>query len=377
MRIIISLIIFAILIAWGAYVVVRSEQTFFRSAKSKMVFRTVITLLILSVILGTIPDNHLPIAVAKPIRFASFSLLIFMLYYFPFVVITDIVRGINKRHPFLQNPQKFRLGVVIVGIIAVTTIMIIGNYRFNHPTKVYLDIESAKSKQGKELKIVALSDLHLGISLGEKATKKYVNMINAEKPDLVLFVGDLIDHSVPVVVQQNLDRQLQQISAPLGVYGVLGNHEYFAGAGDDLFDFYRKSGIVVLRDTSVLINDEVYLVGRDDAFNKHRKALQKLLQPIDNSKPSILLDHQPNHLQDAEENNIDLQLSGHTHDGQVYPGNLIAAAMFEMSHGYKIKGNTHYYVSSGLEFGDRSMHRHTIGADGNSVSLLTFKVYKF
>lgn len=348
MRIIISFIIFAILIAWGTYVVVRSEQTFFRSAKSKMVFRTVIILLILSVILGTISDNHLPIAIAKPIRFASFSLLIFMLYYFPFVMITDIVRAINKRHPFLQNPQKFRFGVGVVGIIAVTSIMIVGNYRFNHPTKVYLDIESTKSKQGKELKIVALSDVHLGISLGEKAAKKYVNMINAEKPDLVLFVGDLIDHSVPVVVQQNLDQQLRQISAPLGVYGVLGNHEYFAGAGDDLFDFYRKSGIVILRDTSVLINDEVYLVGRDDAFNQHRKMLRQLMQSTDSSKPSILLDHQPNHLRDAEENNIDLQLSGHTHDGQVYPGNLIAAAMFELSHGYKIKGNTHYYVSSGL-----------------------------
>jgi predicted MPP superfamily phosphohydrolase len=348
MKIIIPFIIFAVLIAWGAYVVVRIRQTFFGSAKSRMIFRTIITLLILCVILGAIPDNHLPIAVAKPIRFVAFSLLIFLLYYFPFVVITDIVRGINKRYRFLKNPQKFRLGVGIVGIIAVTTIMIIGNYRFNHPTKVYLDIESAKSKQGKELKIVALSDLHLGISLGEKATKKYVNMINAEKPDLVLFVGDLIDHSVPVVVQQNLDQQLRQISAPLGVYGVLGNHEYFAGANDDLFDFYRKSGIIILRDTSVLINKEVYLIGRDDAFNKHRKALRQVMQPIDSSKPSILLDHQPNHLQDAEENNIDLQLSGHTHDGQVYPGNLIAAAMFELSHGYKIKGNTHYYVSSGL-----------------------------
>jgi predicted MPP superfamily phosphohydrolase len=188
----------------------------------------------------------------------------------------------------------------------------------------------------------------LGISLGEKATQKYVNMINAEKPDLVLFVGDVIDHSVPVVMEQHLDRQLRQISAPLGVYGILGNHEYFAGVDNRLYDFYRKSGIILLQDSSVMIDNDIYIIGRDDASNKHRASLSRIMTSIDQSKPTILLDHQPNNLQDAEKNHIDLQISGHTHDGQVFPGNLIASKMFELSNGFLKKGNTNYYVSSGL-----------------------------
>ena len=133
----------------------------------------------------------------------------------------------------------------------------------------------------------------------------------------------------------------------MGVYVIFGNHEYY-GEGDHLIaDFYRKSNIKLLRDSCVQVNDDLYLAGRDDKHNPNRKELKDLLSTTAN-KPVIVLDHQPYHLEDAANNNVDLQISGHTHNGQFFPANLVVKSMFELGYGYLRKGNTHFYVSSGL-----------------------------
>ena len=95
------------------------------------------------------------------------------------------------------------------------------------------------------------------------------------------------------------------------------------------------------------MNDDLYLAGRDDKHNPNRKELKDLLSTTAN-KPVIVLDHQPYHLEDAANNNVDLQISGHTHNGQFFPANLVVKSMFELGYGYLRKGNTHFYVSSGL-----------------------------
>ena len=110
----------------------------------------------------------------------------------------------------------------------------------------------------------------------------------------------------------------------------------------------NKTKINLLRDSSVLIDDSFYLVGRDDRTNINRKSLKELIENLDKTKPILVLDHQPYHLEESEINQVDIQFSGHTHQGQIWPISLLTNALFEKSHGYLKKGNTHYYVSSGI-----------------------------
>jgi len=140
---------------------------------------------------------------------------------------------------------------------------------------------------------------------------------------------------------------LQKLKAKYGVYAVVGNHEYF-GNVNRATDFMKRSGIKVLRDTAVTIDDKFIVIGRDDLTNRHRKSLKTIISDINNNLPMILLDHQPANLAEAVENKMDIQISGHTHNGQIYPFSLLVSKFYELGYGYLKKGNTHFYVSSGL-----------------------------
>ena len=144
---------------------------------------------------------------------------------------------------------------------------------------------------------------------------------------------------------------LEKINAPLGVYAITGNHEYFSGVAAAV-SYMEEGNITVLQDAAVKVADAFYLVGRKDRMAERlgggRKEVSEILQDVDKSFPLILMDHQPYFLEVAEQNGIDLQLSGHTHHGQLFPFNFITRAIYELSWGYLQKGNTHYYVSCGV-----------------------------
>ena len=113
--------------------------------------------------------------------------------------------------------------------------------------------------------------------------------------------------------------------------------------------FIKKAGIRLLKDEAVLVNDAFYVVGRDDRTNEvNRKSVVELTNGLDHSKPILLMDHQPYHLDRTEAAGVDFQLSGHTHRGQIFPINIVTDYVYEKSHGYLKKGNTHIYVSSGI-----------------------------
>ena len=142
--------------------------------------------------------------------------------------------------------------------------------------------------------------------------------------------------------------ELRNIKTTQGVYAITGNHEYYGENPYATETYLKTAGITYLRDSSVLVNNSFYIVGRDDKTNTNRKTLKDVMRNVDASKPVILLDHQPFHLNEAQENKVDLQISGHTHNGQFFPGNLFVKGMYELAYGYMKKGTTHYYVSSGL-----------------------------
>ena len=173
-----------------------------------------------------------------------------------------------------------------------------------------------------------------------------MSLINAEKPDIVIIAGDIIDNHLRPIIEDSISNVLYRINAPMGVYACTGNHDLMFAINEDE-NFYKNSGITLLRDSFINING-ITIIGRDDYTNMRRDELDKITQGVDKTSFTVLMDHQPTKLNDAVSNGIDFQLSGHTHRGQVFPISLITDAIFELSHGYMKKGNTHFYTSSGI-----------------------------
>lgn len=348
MKHIFFILFFLLWLGLVAYTFVRGNQAFSTIPAVKWLYLSVMTISFLSFFIGMFLGDFLPSALAKTISFVGYSFLTLSIYLFFSFLLVDIIRLLNHFLHFMPDMTKFRAwsGVFIFGIIAV--LMIIGNIKFNNPQVASLNIQSSKPLQNKEIKIVGISDVHLGNSIDKKRLKKYVEMINVQNPDLVLIAGDLIDRSLKSVVAQKMDEELRQIDAPLGVYAVEGNHEHYGEGSDAIADFFQKANIKLLKDSVELIDDSFYIVGRKDYISSNRLKISQILNSTDTYKPTILLDHQPYNLHEAEENNIDFQFSGHTHKGQFFPVNLVVNMIFEKSYGYLKKGNTHYYITSGL-----------------------------
>ena len=228
----------------------------------------------------------------------------------------------------------------------------------------------------KKLRIVAISDLHLGFATQKKHLQRYVEKINSLSPDIILIAGDLIDNSIKPVEQQRMEEELGMLRAPGGIYMVPGNHEYISGIAD-VEAFLQKTPIVLLRDSVVMHPCGIALAGRDDRSNRGRLSVEELLGKVAEAgsaggageidkagrvaeagevgqsgeagdAPVILLDHQPYEIAHKDSLGIALQFSGHTHRGQVWPMSILVDRMYEQSHGWRKWNNSHVIVSSGL-----------------------------
>ena len=178
-----------------------------------------------------------------------------------------------------------------------------------------------------------------------KELGRWVDMINAEQPDLVLIAGDIIDGSIRPLVDQQMHSEFLRLKAP--VYACMGNHEYYCGK-DKAKQFYQDAGICLLQDSCAVVGD-LCIIGRDDCANRHHRApLDQLMKQADPSKFCIVLDHQPHNLEQAQQQHVDFQFSGHTHNGQVWPISWIVGKMYECAYGSYQKGDTQYYISSGM-----------------------------
>lgn len=228
----------------------------------------------------------------------------------------------------------------ITGIVAA--VMIAGGIHYKHKYREELTIKTEKPLEQQQIKVVLASDLHIGYSNRKAELARWVDLINAEHPDLVLFGGDIVDIQTRPLVEKNYADEFHRLEAP--AYAVLGNHEYIAGA-EDSEQFFAEAGITLLKN-SVAHFKGIDIIGRDDRSNPCRLALWEFADSLGGF--SILLDHQPSHLEEAQEAGIDFQFSGHTHRGQVWPLSWITDALFEKSWGPYQKGDTQYYISSGL-----------------------------
>jgi predicted MPP superfamily phosphohydrolase len=280
-----------------------------------------------------------------------------MLYLLLSLLTLDLLRLINHWVPFFPSPitahastAKGIAALVIIGSILL--LLVVGHINARNPRIRTLHLTIPKKAEGLEtLNVVVASDIHLGSIIGKKRLDSMVARINALNPDLVLLPGDIVDEDLAPVIRQNLGETLRNLKSRWGVFAITGNHEYIGGV-EEACAYLSDHAVTVLRDRVVKLHDRVYLVGREDRSirrtGKNRKPLQELMAGADQKYPTILMDHQPFQLQEGETNGVDLQISGHTHHGQLWPLNLITKRVYELSWGYKKKNSTHVYVSCGF-----------------------------
>ena len=300
--------------------------------------------------------ERFPIKVATVLYEVGGTWLIVFLYLLVIFLMIDIMSLFHMPvKTFLKNSWAGTFSVF--GIVAM--VMIAGGLQYHRKSREVLTITTSKPLE-RPLTIVMASDLHVGYHNRRVEIARWVDFINAEKPDLVLIGGDIIDRSLRPVLEGEYSEEFRRIQTP--VYTVLGNHEYYSSnprmmkdgtsgssnegsAMKDVEHFFRDAGIVMLRD-SVVHFGGVDIIGRDDRMSRHRAKLKELTAGLKGF--TILLDHQPYHLEEAEEAGIDFQFSGHTHYGQVWPLSWITRIMYEQPWGHHRRGNTRYYISSGL-----------------------------
>lgn len=237
--------------------------------------------------------------------------------------------------------HSFKGTLVVLGIMV--TVFVYGNIHYNKKYRQTLQLTTEKSLQ-RPLKVLMMSDLHLGYHNRKAEFHRWVDMLNAEDADLILIAGDIIDFSTVPLLKEGVASEFHRLNAP--VIACLGNHDGYAGDANSQ-QFFEEAGITLLRDEFIEWKD-LCIIGRDDRTNPKRFPLQQIMQGIDRSKYLILMDHQPFNLEQAEQCGVDFQLSGHTHYGQVWPISWITRAIYECTYGEYQLGATRYYVSSGM-----------------------------
>lgn len=293
------------------------------------------------------------------IHSGSFYLALMVNLFFALLAL-DAFRLANRAARFIPkawalDPRRTGL-VAFAAVSGIALLVAVGGYiNALHPRLKTLDIRIDKAAGAGRggLNVVAASDIHLGTIMEGRRLESIVARINALDPDIVLLPGDIVDESVSIAEEERMISALRSIKAPLGVFSAPGNHEYYGGFAKNI-GYLARGGVRVLQDEAVTVGGAFVIAGRKDPtalrFGGERKALAEILAGagIDPALPVILLDHQPVRLKEAEDAGVDLQLSGHTHAGQLFPLNLINKRLYEQYWGYLRKGRTQYYVSCGV-----------------------------
>ena len=314
--------------------------------------------LALLVPLAFLAVRFLPRAVHAPLAWVVYTWLGFALYLFLLSALTDVGRGFAALVGALpEDPERRSLlaRVVAVGIGLISGVVGLGGmlnvasgFRVSR-VRVPL---ARLPRSASGYTIVQISDLHVGPTIGLDYVESVVRETNRLAADMVVITGDLVDGTVEEL--RTLVEPLRDLQARDGIYFVTGNHEYYSGA-DAWIAHLRCLGIRVLRNERVPIHGAFELAGVDDASSHrmlphHGQDVSKALAGRDESLPVVLLAHQPKALRDALHWNVDLQLSGHVHGGQMVPFNWIARLDQPLIAGLRLVQNTWIYVSSGTGY---------------------------
>ena len=348
-------IIMAVYIPMNYYVgrhIWQSLRHFFPSARPA-VFWVLFFVLASSFFLARTVGRSLP-AVADRVLTIAGNYWLVAVFYLLFVLITfDIARGAGR---LITGTPVFRNAAPYAGLAAVllvAAVLAYGSWNARNPQVTKYDITINKNAGPlQELHVVMVSDLHLGELIDARRLEKIAEIINGLNPDLVVLPGDIVQE-VELLQDSGIIEAFGLIKPELGMFASLGNHEYYGGLVSETVKSLEHAGIRVLRDDYVKVADSFYLVGREErsrgwSGGTERRNLGDVLTGVDKSLPVILLNHQPVDLDAAKDEGVDLQLSGHTHNGQVFPANLITSRVFQQDWGYLQLDTLQLIVSCGV-----------------------------
>ena len=283
--------------------------------------------------------DNMPLSIAQAAYEIGTSSVIVLLY----LVILFLVLDLGRLVRLVPKAFLYHNGYVSLGLfLLIFGLFLYGNLHYYNKVRVPLQLKSLKPLP-REYKLVMLSDLHLGYHNPRRELARWVDLVNAEHPDFILIAGDIIDGSMRPLIEERISEEFHRLNAP--IYACLGNHEFYAGHPESK-QFYQDAGIHLLIDETAVIDSCIVIVGRDDRSNMRRKPIKDLMD--NKNLYSIVLDHQPYNLDRAEAAGVDFQLSGHTHRGQVWPISWITDRIYECSWGSHQRGNTRFYISSGI-----------------------------
>ncbi|SMP60260.1 metallophosphoesterase [Anoxynatronum buryatiense] len=309
--------------------------------------------------------DRLPSPVKRRLIHAGAYWMAAMVYLLMFLILIDLIRVAAAFIPLTFNQPallRYHVGLLVVGL--VLGILVYGTWNARNPRQVGYQVaffnppaqEAATATDGEiqsSLRVALVSDIHLGTIVGSRRLEKLVDQLNEMDPDMILFAGDIIDENVNHFIDDRMDEIFSRLNPPLGAYAVLGNHEYYGGHLEDIVHHLQAAGIRVLRDEGLHIEGSFYLVGREDLASerltgKPRKPLRDILDGIDSdTTPVLLMDHQPKDWQEAKAAGVRLQVSGHTHRGQLFPFGFITERLFDEDWGKLEEGDQTLIVSSG------------------------------
>jgi predicted MPP superfamily phosphohydrolase len=308
-----------------------------------------------SVVAGRFLENRLPSFFADAVTVFGYEYLIFILYLFLLTVLVDLVRLADAFFRFFPDSLRsartggrMAFALVFGSVLLVLTAGTLQALRLRTRT-IPLPLTKAAGAL-KSLRAVQFSDVHVSPVMPASRLARIIDRVNALNPDIVFITGDLASDDTSTRQLLLMSEVLKRLHPPLGVFACTGNHEYYGGL-EKTCAAIRAGGVRILEDESVLVADSFYVAGRRDPTaaprGGRRTPLSEILAGLDRSRPVILLDHQPIHLEEAAAAGIDLQLSGHTHNGQVFPINVINKGIYELNWGLLKKGPAWIYVTSG------------------------------
>ena len=348
-------VVFAIYSLANIYIYFKGYGAIQTFQKNKLAYFSVFLLISSFFIVGKILESRHSTVFSDILNILGGFWLAFMLYGFLFLFLSDIISILLRLAGILNgsNIMTFKKWAY-TGTLAISFLLIAGGFVNALRPKVteYNIVIDKSAGDVKELRIAAVSDIHLGSIIRKRSMKKLSEILKKTEPDVVLLLGDIVDGEIGPVLRGDLLKYFTCPHCSGGMYAITGNHE-FIGGGDRTIPYIESKGIRVLKDEVVTLDGGIQIAGRLDRdsrryFGQDRMPLTRLLADADRSRPLILLDHQPYHLDETVNSGVDLQLSGHTHNGQMWPLNLITSKLYEVSYGHRKKGNTHFIVSSGF-----------------------------
>lgn len=373
-----------------AYLWMGTCHSILRTLGFRLIFAVIYVLLSTSLLTGFLIKN--PKSLHRILKITGNYFLGIFLYTLVIILLADFGRILLK-YVFHASWIHSRTAFTVAGAICALLILLLSACGIFHAkyikTTSYDVIINKTIPERTSMKVVLLADTHFGYNAGVLHARELVRKINKQKPDLVCIAGDIFDNEYDAIRNpEKLEQTLRGIKSTYGVYACWGNHDLneeilagftFKHKDGDLSDikdprmkkFLKDSNIHILEDESVLINDQFYVIGRKDVsltekIHETRKAPAQLTEKLDRDKPIIMIDHQPKELQELADAGVDLDLCGHTHNGQTFPGNFTIKLMWENPCGLLSKDNMTNITTSGAGVWGPAMR---IGTDSEICSI--------